>query len=148
MRQQQLLLCLAIAAVVAVPAAARAQTEDLLAVGAIKHGWLSGASLGLAVRRNESRLPCQAIGGNCEEVSLVGRAGFAESPWALFGRVGSTTGARTHALGAEAGFGLTYGAGLSWYLSPRTTATVGWDSYDLRLGGTVRATSLGVQWRY
>ena len=148
MRPQHLLLCLATAAVAALPGVANAQSSETLASGSIKQGWLSGTSLGLAVRRGESRLPCQAIAGGCEEVSLVGRAGFTDSSWALFGRVGSPASARTRALGSENGFGLSYGAGLSWDLSPRTTATVGWDSYDLRLGGTLRATSLGLQWRY
>jgi hypothetical protein len=38
-------------------------------------------------------------------------------------------------------------------VTPRLSATLGWDSYDLRLGGgiprdTLRSTSLGLQYRY
>ena len=48
--------------------------------------------------------------------------------------------------------GLTYGVGLSWDFSRSGSASVGWDSYDLRSAAgearDVRATSLGLQWRY
>jgi hypothetical protein len=88
-------------------------------------------------------------------LSLVGRAPL----WSavdVFGKVGTTWG-RTEAgpaalaAGNDSGFGVSYGAGLSWALSRRATATLGWESYDFRFAGgrdPVRATSLGLQWRY
>lgn len=92
-------------------------------------------------------------------VSLVGKAPLGSS-WGLYGKLGTTLGRTdTAAMGAgpaqpgsESGFGFSYGAGVSWALSRRTTATLGWDSYDFRFAGggrdPVRATSLGLQWRY
>jgi OmpA-OmpF porin, OOP family len=70
----------------------------------------------------------------------------------LYGRVGSTA-ARAGLIGAPGSEGgVTYGVGLSWDFSRRGSASVGWDTYDFRtLGGDsrdVRATSLGLQWRY
>lgn len=145
MRWQNTLLCLALGAGAA--PAGHAQASDSLTVGPLKRGWLAGTSLGLSVRRTDFRLPCASGTAGCDEVSVVGRASFGSSNIGLYGRVGSGA-ARTYALGADAGFGLSYGAGLSWELGPRAVATVGWDSYDLRLGGSVRSTSLGLQWRY
>jgi hypothetical protein len=145
MRRQPLLLCLVLAAAAT---AGHAQTSDTIAAGSIKQGWLSGTSLGLSVQRNDFRLPCASGGPACEEVSVVGRASFGASSLGLFGRVGSGTSVRTAALGTDSGFGLSYGAGLSWDFSPRASATLGWDSYDLRPGGAVRSTSLGLQLRY
>jgi opacity protein-like surface antigen len=91
-------------------------------------------------------------------VSLVGKAPVNAS-WGVFGKLGTTWGRTdTTALaagaatpGSESGFGFSYGAGVSWALSPRTTATLGWESYDFRFAGgrdPVRTTSLGLQWRY
>ena len=88
-------------------------------------------------------------------LSLVGRARVGPS-LGLFGHLGTTYGradAGTAALPAtEAGFGLSYGAGVSWSFSPRGSATLGWDSQELRLPGTGRDTMhsarLGLQWRY
>jgi hypothetical protein len=52
----------------------------------------------------------------------------------------------------ESGYRLTYGVGLSWDFTPRLSATLGWDSYDLRTAGSerepVRFTNIGLQWRY
>ena len=48
--------------------------------------------------------------------------------------------------------GVSYSIGVSWEFRPRLAATVGWDTYDLRLLGSdrdaVRGPSLGLQWRY
>jgi OOP family OmpA-OmpF porin len=88
-------------------------------------------------------------------LSLVGRAQLGES-LGIYGRVGTNYG-RTdttalHAAPTESGFGLSYGAGLSWSFSPRGSATLGWDSQALQVPGmgrdTVRSTNLGLQWRY
>jgi hypothetical protein len=44
--------------------------------------------------------------------------------------------------------GVTYGVGLSWDFSRSASAVLGFDSYDVRGLGDVRATRLGLQWRY
>jgi hypothetical protein len=91
-------------------------------------------------------------------LSLVGRAQIGEA-LGVFGHLGTTySRSDTSALGAaaapgaESGFGLSYGAGVSWAFSPRGSATLGWDSQELRLPGmgrdTLRTTRLGLQWRY
>lgn len=84
--------------------------------------------------------------------SLVGKAGIAADV-GLYGRVGTVTRAAPGWAGvAGTEGGLTYGVGLSWDFSRRGSAMVGWDSYDVRSAGgearDVRATSLGLQWRY
>lgn len=84
-------------------------------------------------------------------VNLVGRAGIA-SDLGIYGRVGTTL-PRSPGLAATGGdAGLNYGVGLTWDFSRRASAVLGWDSYDVR-GATgelrdVRATSLGLHWRY
>lgn len=90
-------------------------------------------------------------------LSLIGRARVANS-LGVFGKVGTTYGrTETSSLGAGIatasgqGFGLSYGAGLSFDFTPRLSATLEWDSNDLRFGGgrdPVRSTSLGLQFRY
>ncbi len=91
-------------------------------------------------------------------VSLVGKVPVGAS-WGVFGKLGTTWGrtdttalaAGTSASGNESGLGVSYGAGVSWALSPHATATLGWESYDFRFAGgrdPVRTTSLGLQWRY
>jgi OmpA-OmpF porin, OOP family len=90
-------------------------------------------------------------------LSLVGRVplGAKFSGW---GRVGTTysqamSPSPAWGLGShDAGFGLSYGLGVSWAFSPRLSAVVEWDSHDLRFHGLgrdpVRATSLGLRYRY
>lgn len=85
-------------------------------------------------------------------VSLVGKAGIV-SDLGVYGRIG-TTFDRTPGLAILGGSerGLSYGVGFSWDFSRSASAVLGWDSYDVR-GATgelrdVRATSLGLQWRY
>ena len=92
-------------------------------------------------------------------LSVVGRT---PRVWSLglFGKVGTTYGltetssalGRGSASGSESGFGLSYGAGVSFDFSPKLSATLGWDSYDFRFSGgnqgPVRATTLGLQYRY
>jgi OmpA-OmpF porin, OOP family len=91
-------------------------------------------------------------------LSLVGKAPLLSS-FGIFGRLGTTYG-RTEtsassaaiAAGTEKGFGLSYGAGLSYDFTPRLSATLQWDSNDFRFSGgarePVRSTSLGLQYRY
>ena len=91
-------------------------------------------------------------------LSLVGKAPLVSS-LGVFGRLGTTYG-RTEttasstaiAAGTEKGFGLSYGAGLSYDFTPRLSATLEWDSNDFRFAGggrePVRSTSLGLQYRY
>ena len=56
------------------------------------------------------------------------------------------------AAGSEQGFGLSYGAGVSYDFTPRLSATLELDSNDFRFAGggrdPVRSTSLGLQYRY
>jgi opacity protein-like surface antigen len=92
-------------------------------------------------------------------LSLVGKTPLWHS-LGLFGRVGTTYG-RTEstallgsgvAQGTERGFGLSYGAGVSYDFTPRLSATLGWDSHDFQFAGSgrdpVRSTSLGLQYKY
>jgi OmpA-OmpF porin, OOP family len=92
-------------------------------------------------------------------LSLVGKAQVARS-LRVFGKVGSTYGrsetaalaASSIATGSEQGFGLSYGAGVSYDFTPRLSATLELDSNDFRFAGggrdPVRSTSLGLQYRY
>ena len=92
-------------------------------------------------------------------LSLVGKAQVAQS-MRVFGKVGSTYGrsdtaalaASSIATGSEQGFGLSYGAGVSYDFTPRLSATLELDSNDFRFAGggrdPVRSTSLGLQYRY
>jgi opacity protein-like surface antigen len=87
-------------------------------------------------------------------MALVGRARL--SSLGVYGKVGTAYGRPDTSVmgngaagGPDQGFGLTWGGGVSWDFSPRLSATFEWVSYDLRLpGGPVRATSLGLQYRY
>lgn len=92
-------------------------------------------------------------------LSLVGKAPLWRS-FGVFGKVGTTYG-RTEtsaasnsgiAAGKDRGFGLSYGAGVSYDFTPRLSATLEWDSHDFRFAGSgrdpVRSTSLGLQYRY
>lgn len=93
-------------------------------------------------------------------LSLVGRKPLFGSSFSVYGKLGTTYAAGDTALAAatgttpaEAGYGLSFGAGLSLSVTPRLSASFGLDSHELRLGGTgprdpVRSTSLGLQYRY
>jgi OOP family OmpA-OmpF porin len=110
-------------------------------------------SLSLQVGTIGSNNALQAARAEDLSWSVVGRTGVAPN-LGLYGRVGTTGTRAAPALAGMPGSesGLTYGVGLSWDFSKRGSASVGWDSYDFRtLGGEtrdVRATSLGLQWRY
>jgi OOP family OmpA-OmpF porin len=90
-------------------------------------------------------------------LSLVGRARIAPS-FGVFGKVGTTYGrADTSVLGngpatgPEPGFGLSFGGGVSYDITPQLSATFEWDSHDLRFStgrDPVRSTNLGLQLRY
>jgi OOP family OmpA-OmpF porin len=85
-------------------------------------------------------------------LALVGQAGLFQDV-GVYGRVGAMMG-RSSGLAGAPGVdgGMTYGVGLSWDFSRSASAVLGFDSYDVR--GTagdlrdVRATRLGLQWRY
>lgn len=78
----------------------------------------------------------------------------------LYGKVGTTFGrtrvssdpASPVASGRETGFGVSYGIGASYAITPQLSAVLALDSHDLRFPGgerePVRATSLGLQYRY
>jgi opacity protein-like surface antigen len=88
-------------------------------------------------------------------VSLVGRAQVLPK-LGVFGKVGTAYGrpdtsvmGNAAASGPDTGFGLAYGGGISYDLSPSLSATLEWGSYDLHVGaGPVRTGTLGVQYRY
>lgn len=117
-----------------------------------------GAELGLldlgSVDRGGGSTKAQGI-----NLSLVGRAPLGNA-FSLYGKLGTTYGrTRTSASplsglpeGTENGFGLAYGAGVSYDVTPRLSAVLEWDSHDFRFAGSgrdpVRATSLGLQYRY
>ena len=87
-------------------------------------------------------------------MSLVGRTKLRSMD--LYGKLGTAVGrpdtsvmGYTGAPSPETGMGLAFGGGLSYDFSPSLTARFEWDSYDFRLAaGPVRATSLGLQYRY
>lgn len=93
-------------------------------------------------------------------LSLVGRKPLFGSSFSVYGKLGTTyaagdavLAAATGTTAAEGGYGMSYGAGLSMTVTPRLSASFGFDSHELRLGSggprdPVRATSLGLQYRY
>lgn len=92
-------------------------------------------------------------------LSLVGRKPLFGHAFSVYGKLGTTYGYAEsgHLPGPAAaafgtGYGLSLGAGVSMDVTRRLSATLGWESHDLRLvsGGrdNVRSTSLGLQYRY
>lgn len=92
-------------------------------------------------------------------LSLVAKAPVWQA-LGVFGKLGTTYG-RTESgavvgsgvtSGSDQGFGLAYGAGVSYDFTSRLSATLGWDSHDFHFAGSgrdpVRSTSLGLQYRY
>jgi hypothetical protein len=110
--------------------------------------WRSGgASIGLQVGQTTATpLRPQEL-----NVSLQGRSALAPE-LGVYGRLATPLARSTATLGAAAfDSGLSYGVGVSWDLSRSASASVGFDSYDIRsaTGETsVRSTRLGLQWRY
>lgn len=91
-------------------------------------------------------------------LSVVGRTRLGSSV-GVFGRLGTTYGRTDTSVmgaapagGAETGFGLAWGGGVSYDITPRLSATLEMDSQGFRFpGGTrdpVRSTSLGLRLRY
>jgi OOP family OmpA-OmpF porin len=92
-------------------------------------------------------------------LSLVGKAPLGHA-FGLFGKLGTTYGRTDNPVLADGridtrsdhGFGLSYGAGLSFNMTPRLSAVLEWDSNDFHFAGSgrdpVRSTSLGLQYRY
>ncbi|MCW5649328.1 MAG: outer membrane beta-barrel protein [Ramlibacter sp.] len=92
-------------------------------------------------------------------LSLVGKMPLSQAV-DLYGKVGTTYGrTETSAAagsgvtpGSDSGFGLSYGAGVSYAFTPKVSATLGWDSHDFHFAGghrePVRMTSVGLQYRY
>jgi OOP family OmpA-OmpF porin len=130
------------------------RTSQLYAGAMIGSFW--GAELGYL---QSGRLLRDGSEGRSQglNLSLVGKARLGSS-FGVFGRVG-TTYSRTEssvfgsglAGGADQGFGLSYGGGVSYDFTPRLSARLEWDSHDFRFGGNrdpVRSTSLGLQYRY
>lgn len=106
-------------------------------------------SLSLQVSQPDATGGLRAPGATPPNLSLIGKAAVdTDLGLGVYGRFG--TASRAGLLGNEGG--LTYGVGLSWDFSRRGSAIVGWDSYDFRTAGgegrDVRATSLGLRWRY
>ena len=79
-------------------------------------------------------------------VRLVGKSGWF-SDVGVYGRMGTLTNRALLGAGPDTST-MGYGVGLSWDLSPRATASLGWDSYDVRGASDIRGTSLGLRWRY
>jgi OmpA-OmpF porin, OOP family len=91
-------------------------------------------------------------------VSLLGRTQLLPSV-GLYGKLGTTYGrGEPSALTAarltsgNRGFGLSFGAGLSFEFTPQLSATLQWDSTDVPVASSgrdpVRSTSLGLKYRY
>jgi hypothetical protein len=114
--------------------------------------WRAGAApLGLQIGSMEEPAALRIARPQDLTIGVIGKTDIAPA-LGVYGRVGSTA-ARAGLIGAPGSEGgITYGVGLSWDFSRRGSATVGWDTYDLRtLGGEsrdVRAIGLGLQWRY
>jgi OmpA-OmpF porin, OOP family len=126
--------------------AATAQTS-----GALR--WRSGAApLGLQVQvaQGEDSMAWRIARAKASGVSVIGRTGYVPE-LGFYGRFGTTSQRPMPGLATAEG-GTTYGVGVSWEFSKRASASLGWDSYDLRTATgeprDVRATSLGLQWRY
>jgi hypothetical protein len=93
-------------------------------------------------------------------LSLVGRKPLFGSSFSVYGKLGAAYSHFDPALAVgygpgpvDAGYGLAFGAGLRMDMTPRLSASFGFDNRDLRLGNTgardpVRSTSLGLQYRY
>jgi len=79
-------------------------------------------------------------------VKLVGKTGWF-SDVGVYGRMGNLTARSLQGAGPDTST-MGYGVGVSWDLSPRTTASFGWDTYDVRGASDIRGTSLGLRWRY
>lgn len=124
-------------------------TDYFYARSMLSEHW--GTEVGvLDARTLASGVPGRRQGLN---ISMVGRAPLGQS-LGVFGKIGAV-----QAMGPGSGLGmraagpgLSLGAGLSYDITPRLSATLAWDSVDLRFAGVgrepVRSTSVGLQYRY
>jgi hypothetical protein len=115
-----------------------------------------GVELGYleAARLARAGAPARTQGLN---LSVVGKRQLAPAV-GIYGKFGTTYGRSDNALAlsgggnaADRGFGLSFGGGVSFDFTPRLSATLEWDSNDLRFAGgrdPVRSTSLGLKYRY
>ena len=90
--------------------------------------------------------PSQPQGLN---VKLVGKTGWF-SDVGVYGRMGTFTNRALQGAGPDTST-MGYGVGVSWDMPPRATASLGWDTYDMRGASgdrELRGTSLGLRWRY
>lgn len=135
--------------------------------GALRWSGAGNGFYGLQASRADFRLNLQAgemeptpmdrVLGRTRQQGLnfavTGNKGWS-SDLGVYGRLGTVSGRGNPLAAARLGAvegGLNYGVGLSWNFSPRASAVLGWDSYDLRTATgerDVRATSLGLQLRY
>ena len=169
------LLCL-VSAASALVVPLLAQSQGLASVEApitLKNPYGTGrASLGINLSRSQSASSCGSTALFCDSadrpdpsyaagfnLSLVGKTPPLWQTLRLHGKLGTTYGrpnasplGPTALAATEQGFGLSYGAGVSFAFTPRLSATLEWDSNDYRLPGAgrdpVRSTSLGLQYRY
>jgi OOP family OmpA-OmpF porin len=203
--RQGLLLCVAAAAWIGLPAMAQSPAgAPAPQAGSSGFSMMPGKGrgyVGLSLGRSRYSAPCGATSFNCDStdnsvqisaggmlgnfwgvelayldmgriargggstrarglnLSVLGKAPVWQSV-GVFGKLGTTYG-RTEtsanpasgvAAGSERGFGLSYGAGVSYDFTPQLSATLAWDSHDFRFAGggrdPVRSTSLGLQYRY
>jgi OmpA-OmpF porin, OOP family len=86
--------------------------------------------------------------------SLVGNARLGRSI-GVFGKLGTTYGRTDTAVmgaGPQQNFGMSWGGGVSYQITPRLSATFELDSHELSFAGGVRdpvfSTSLGLRYRY
>lgn len=83
-------------------------------------------------------------------VRLVGKSGWLNDV-GVYGRVGTLTSRSLLGAGPDTS-AMGYGVGVSWEVTPRATASLGWDTYDVRGASgeqrDIRGTSLGLRWRY
>jgi len=102
------------------------------------------------VQRTEGNLRAQGL-----NLSLVGRAPLGHAI-GLFGKLGTTYGRTENpalaGTASDQGFGIAYGAGVSFDFTRRLSATFELESSDFRFAGTgrdpVRSANLGLQYRY
>jgi len=100
--------------------------------------------------RQRGQLSARSPAGSSQpqglNVKLVGKTGWF-SDVGIYGRMGTLTNRSLLGAGPDTST-MGYGVGVSWDLSPRATASLGWDTYDVRGANDIRGTSLGLRWRY
>ena len=135
--------------------------DDSNRAAALYAGMMIGSFWGAEVSYlNSGRLMRDGVEGRAQglNLSLIGRTRLGAS-LGVFGKVGTiysrsdmpSTGANASPFGADQGFGLSYGGGVSYDFTPRLSGRIEWDSHDLRFNGSrdaVRSTNLGLQYRY